>query len=115
MTAASFGVSRAMLRELGRGALRPEATSDLHGLRAEVARAQLTRFILDSAEHGRRAVLVICGRGAHSGSTGPVLLELAITTLAEPPLAVHVLAFASAPPPLGGEGALLVRLRRQRP
>ncbi len=113
LTGASFGVSRELLRELGSGAVQPEAACDLHGLRAEAARAQLSRFILSSAEHGRRAVLVICGRGAHSGSGGPVLLELAITTLTAPPVATHVLAFASAEAALGGEGALLVRLRRR--
>jgi DNA-nicking Smr family endonuclease len=114
VTGASFGVSHEMLRALGRGALRAEATCDLHGLCADVARLQLVRFITGSADRGRRVVLVVCGRGAHSGSVGPVLLDLAITALAEPPLAARVLAFVSAPPALGGQGALLVRLRGLR-
>jgi DNA-nicking Smr family endonuclease len=114
VTGASYGVAHDLLHELGSGSLPAEASCDLHGLRAEAARAQLTRFIQSSVAQRRRVVLVICGRGVHSGSTGPVLLDVAVTTLAEPPVAVHVLAFASAAPAQGGEGALLVRLRRAR-
>ena len=113
VTGAGYGVSNEMLHALGSGEPRAEATCDLHGLRSEAARARLERFILGSAERGLRAVLVICGRGAHSGSTGPVLRELAVATLGQPPVAERVLAFATAPAVLGGEGALMVRLRRR--
>ena len=115
VTGASFGVSHETLHKLGRGGTRFEATCDLHGLRAEAARMRLERFIAESVALDRRAVLVICGRGVHSGLAGPVLLEMAVRTLGQPPAAQHVLAFASAAPAQGGEGALMVLLRRRRP
>ena len=55
-------------------------------------------------------LLVVCGRGMHSGVDGPVLPDVAIERLSEE-LAEHVLAFCSAPRKWGGDGALLVMLR----
>ena len=115
VTGASFGVSHETLHELGRGGTRFEATCDLHGLRAGAAQVRLARFIVESVALDRRAVLVICGRGLHSGLAGPVLLEMAVRTLGQRPAAQHVLAFVSAGPAQGGEGALMVLLRRQFP
>jgi DNA-nicking Smr family endonuclease len=112
---AAPGVSRQLLRVLGKGELAVEATCDLHGMRAEAARARLRGFIEVSAERGRHCVLIVCGRGLHSGPTGPVLLELTTEALGQPPLGQHVLAFATAPASHGGEGALVVRLRSKRP
>jgi DNA-nicking Smr family endonuclease len=109
---AAFGVSRQTLRELARGDFVAEATCDLHGLRAEPARLRLGAFIAESRARRRRAVLVICGRGLHSGPDGPVLLHVARDVLTQPPTRAHVQAFASATPARGGEGALMVLLRR---
>jgi DNA-nicking Smr family endonuclease len=115
VTGAGFGVSRETLRALGRGEIRAEASCDLHGLHREGAAARLRRFIEDSAARGRRAVLVVCGRGLRSGPGGPVLLDVAVETLGESVVRRQVLAFASAPPARGGEGALMVMLRRAEP
>lgn len=110
---AGFGFSRENLRALGRGEFRPEVTCDLHGLRAEAAAANLRRFIMEAAAHGRRVVRVVCGRGLHSGPGGPVLLEVAVETLCTSALRRYVLAFSSSAPAQGGDGALAVMLRRQ--
>jgi DNA-nicking Smr family endonuclease len=111
VTGAAGGVSHELLRTLGRGDTPIEATCDLHGMRAEAARARLRGFIEVSVERGRRVVLVVCGRGLHSGPTGPVLLEMTIETLGQ---SQHVLAFTSAAAKHGGEGALMVQLRGKR-
>jgi DNA-nicking Smr family endonuclease len=87
----------------------PEATLDLHGLRADEAERQLVRFVRARRSRGDRVLLVIHGRGTHSEGT-PVLGERTVKTLSEGGAAPFVLAFASAPPHLGGLGALLVRL-----
>jgi DNA-nicking Smr family endonuclease len=113
VTGAAAGVSRETVRALGRGEPPAEATCDLHGLRAEAARARLERFIEESASRGRRVVLIVCGRGLHSGVQGPVLLELTIETLAGSSACRHVLAFTSASRGQGGEGALRVLLRHR--
>lgn len=107
-------ISRETVRALSQGERPVEATCDLHGLRADAAHARLVRFIEDSVHRGRRRVLIVCGRGQHSGGQGPVLRELAVAVLAGPAVGRHVLAFASAPPGQGGEGALAVLLRRRR-
>jgi DNA-nicking Smr family endonuclease len=112
ITGASHGVSRETLRELARGTLRAESTCDLHGLGAEAARRRIQQFIRDSAMTGRRAVLVICGRGLHSGGEGSVLREVAVSELCSHQVRAHVLAFSTASPVRGGDGALAVLLRR---
>jgi DNA-nicking Smr family endonuclease len=114
VSGARAGVSHQLLHDLGSGREPAAATCDLHGLRAEAARLRLRAFITSAVDHDRRVVLVVCGRGLHSGSAGPVLLDLAIETLCERPLADHVLAFVNAAPAEGGLGALRVQLRRRR-
>jgi DNA-nicking Smr family endonuclease len=66
----------------------------------------------EAAVARRRAVLVVFGRGRHSGPAGPVLREVVIDSLCRPPLLARVLAFSSASPAQGGEGALVILLRR---
>lgn len=112
ITGASHGVSRETLRELARGTIRAEGTCDLHGLGAEAARHRIQQFVHDSAVAGRRAGLIICGRGLHSGGEGPVLREVAVSELCSLRARAHVLAFATASPARGGDGALAVLLRR---
>lgn len=112
VTGASHGVSRQTLRDLRRGVIRIEATCDLHGLHAEQARRRLQQFVEESVRRGRHAVAVICGRGRHSGPEGPILREVVIEALGTRALLAQVIAFASAAPAQGGEGALLLLLRR---
>jgi len=115
MTGAAFGVARALIRSLARGEIAPEAELDLHHAPAHSAVHQTERFIAESVERGRRCVLVICGRGLHSGSGGPSLRLALAEALGRPPVADQVLAFTSAPPCHGGTGALLVLLRKIKP
>jgi DNA-nicking Smr family endonuclease len=112
ITGASHGVSRETLRALARGDIRAEDTCDLHGLGAEAARHRIQHFVRDSAIVGIRAVLVICGRGLHSGGDGPVLRDVAIQVLCGRQARAHVLGFSTAAPARGGDGALAVLLRR---
>jgi DNA-nicking Smr family endonuclease len=112
ITGASHGVSRETLRALARGDLGAESTCDLHGLGAEAARRRIRQFVRDSASSSRRAVLVICGRGLHSGSDGPVLRDVAVSELCGRQARAYVLAFSTATPARGGDGALAILLRR---
>ena len=66
--------------------------------------------VLRARRDGLGCVLIVCGRGLHSGLEGPVLPDVAIERLSEE-LAYYVLAFCTAPRRWGGEGALLVMLR----
>ncbi|HEX7509037.1 MAG TPA: Smr/MutS family protein [Polyangia bacterium] len=112
ITGASHGVSRETLRALARGEIRAESTCDLHGFGAEAARHRIQQWVRESAVAGRRAVLVICGRGLHSGGEGPVLRGVAVSELCSSKLRSQVLAFSTASPSRGGDGALAILLRR---
>ncbi len=113
LTGAAFGVAHELLRSLARGEIVPEAELNLHHLTADAAAHQAERFIEQSVAKGRRCVLLIHGRGLHSGPSGPSLRPALVECLSRRPLAKHVLAFTSAPPRHGGPGALLVLLRRR--
>jgi DNA-nicking Smr family endonuclease len=107
------GVDTRAFRALKTGDTAVEARLDLHGLPRERASAALERFVAGARADGRRAVLVIHGRGAHSDDARPVLKPLVWRWLASAPAAAEaVLAFASARPGQGGDGATLLLLRR---
>lgn len=107
------GVDRRHLRRLERGQVAVDAELDLHGLDRREARESVREGLREAFEEGFRCVQVIHGRGLRSEG-GAVLREALPDWLAAPPLAALVLAFATAPPALGGEGATLVLLRRWR-
>jgi DNA-nicking Smr family endonuclease len=113
LTGAAFGVAHDLIRSLARGEIVPEAELNLHHLTADAAARQAERFIEQSVARGRRCVLLIHGRGLHSGPSGPALRPALVEFLSRRPLAKQVLAFTSAPPRHGGPGALLVLLRRR--
>jgi DNA-nicking Smr family endonuclease len=99
-------------RALAGGPLPPVRQLDLHRLGAAQAKVALAHALRQARADGVRTLVVICGRGHHSGPGGPVLPNLVIDELSGP-LSDGVLAFRSAPLPFGGSGALLVRIRRR--
>jgi DNA-nicking Smr family endonuclease len=107
------GVDVKLLRRLKAGEPRAEARLDLHGRAREEALRMLERFLELARGDGKRCVLVIHGRGAHSPDDAPVLKPLVWRWLSTAPAAAAaVLAFASARPAEGGDGATRLLLRR---
>ena len=106
-------VSRAILASLRAGEPPPDREIDLHGLGARAARAHLERELDLAHRDGRRCVLIIHGRGLHSESA-PVLRDALPGWLSSEPLSRLLMAFAGAPRALGGPGATLALLRRER-
>jgi len=107
------GVDIKLLRRLKAGEPRAEARLDLHGRSREEALRALERFLELARGDGKRCVLVIHGRGAHSRDDAPVLKPLVWHWLATAPAAAAaVLAFVSARPAEGGDGATRLLLRR---
>ncbi len=92
---------RSLQKAQGKGEIFPDAILDLHGFRAEAARAQLLGFVESGFERGRKCLLIIHGKG--SG----VLKELVWQTLEHYD---KVLMFFAPPPSLGGDGAIIVKL-----
>lgn len=108
------GVPPRLLQDLESGRYVPRRHIDLHRQSAAEARQTLDHEIARARRDGINCLLVVCGRGNHSSSEGPVLPDVAIERLSEH-LAADVLAFATAPRKWGGEGALIVRLRAPKP
>lgn len=112
VSGAAFGVAHDLLRDLAAGRVAPEAELNLHHAPADSAVHRAQRFVELSMAQGRRCVLVIHGRGQHSGPSGPVLLPALLEALGKKPLKDQVLAATTAPAPYGGSGALLLLLRK---
>ena len=98
------------MKQVERGQLRPEAELDLHGLTVDEAVAKVRFFLQNATFQEFQAVLIITGRGLHS-SDGPVLREAVTKLLGQ--LREQVLEWGMAPRRYGGDGALVVFLRRQ--
>ena len=102
---------RGTLRALMRKGVAPEASVDLHGLRADDAARRVEKAVRESCRAGRRILLIVHGKGQHSEGGVGVLADRVHEVLTAGAAAPFVLAFASAPRELGGTGALLVALR----
>jgi DNA-nicking Smr family endonuclease len=97
-----------VLNKLRRGRWAVQAQLDLHGLRREEAREQLTVFLRESHAHGLRCVRVVHGKGHGSPGKTPVLKAHVRRWLVQ---SISVIAFVQARAAEGGAGALLVLLR----
>jgi len=106
-------VAARLLARLARGDPAPERDLDLHGLDARAAEDAVVRAVRDARAEGVRCLRVIHGRGRRSPGE-PVLRAALPEWLTRPPLDRLVLAWSRAPARLGGDGASLVRLRRER-
>jgi DNA-nicking Smr family endonuclease len=106
------GVQNRVIAKLKRGEYRVEEICDLHGLRAEEAKAALREFLADSLAHNLRCVRIIHGKGKGSGPRGPVIKTAVNMILRK---TAPVLAFTSARRVDGGTGAINVLLSNHSP
>ena len=106
------GLDRRTQTRLKRGQIEMEARIDLHGMTQDQAHQALLSFLGASRSAGRRAVLVITGKGLRSGQG--VLRDAVPRWLNEPETRRMIRAFSFAAPKDGGGGALYVLLKRQK-
>jgi DNA-nicking Smr family endonuclease len=111
---ARSGLDPRLVSRLRRGEFSTQGHIDLHGMIQPDAKAALTEFIIDSVRKGRRAVLVVHGRGLRSPGGQPVLKHAAAQWLSHGTAGGYVLAFTTARAYDGGAGAVWVLLRRER-
>jgi DNA-nicking Smr family endonuclease len=111
---ARLGLDPRLVNRLRRGDFSMQAHIDLHGMTQADAKAALTEFILESVRKGRRAVLVVHGRGLRSPGGRPVLKHATAQWLSHGTIGAYVLAFTTARIYDGGAGAVWVLLRRER-
>lgn len=98
-------------RKLKKGNITIDARIDLHGMTQIRAHDALFRFLKNARERQKRVVLVITGKGR----TGDGILRRAVPLwLSEAPFSGFVSGWREAHMSHGGEGALYVRLRRDR-
>jgi DNA-nicking Smr family endonuclease len=102
------GIGPDVLSRLRRGHWSVQRHLDLHGMTREVAREALSLFIRHAERDGLRCVRVVHGKGNGSPGREPVLKGKVRAWLVQKS---EVIAFAQAPAPDGGHGAVLVLLR----
>jgi DNA-nicking Smr family endonuclease len=107
-----YNVHPEITKRLHRGDFSIQAHIDLHGLGVEDARNAFEIFLTDSITTGKKAVLIVHGRGLSSPDK-PVLKTSVIEWLTCGPWRKWVIAFTSARSCDGGAGATYVLLRRR--
>ena len=105
------GVQPKVMQRLKKGEIPYDDQIDLHGYRAHIATAELEGFFQHAVSEQFRCLLIIHGKGERKTGNLPVIKNLLNQWLPEQP---EVLAFHSAPARLGGAGAVLVLLKRDR-
>jgi DNA-nicking Smr family endonuclease len=112
-------LDRRLKQRVARGTEPIDARLDLHGYTQARAHAALLAFLQRAQRDGVRLALVVTGKGgarrdALAPSERGVLKRQVPIWLALPEFRSFVLGFEAAHVGHGGEGALYVRLRRQR-
>ncbi len=102
------GLPRSVLRDLRRGRWTIQNHIDLHGLNRHEAHEEVSRFLAESLQAGKRCIRIVHGQGHGSPGRAGVLRQLVRGWLAR---SKNVLAFCHAPATDGGEGALWVLMR----
>ncbi len=86
-------------------------TLDLHGCTQIEALSKLQSFLYDSSHKKYQKILVITGKGLHSGCQGPILFQTVSQWLQTTTAKTLIKRFSSAPPNMGGSGAILIYLK----
>lgn len=100
-------LDRRMKKRVASGREQIDARFDLHGLTQSEAHAALLGFLRQAVAREARLVLVITGKSG-------VLRQQTPHWLATPELRALTIGYESAHARHGGDGALYIRLRRQR-
>ena len=99
------------LKQLKRGKLSPEASLDLHGFRCTDVVRKLIHFLDDSLYQGLQTVLIITGKGMHS-EDGTSVLRHEVEQFLSSEGKKYVIEWVRAPKQYGGEGAMVLFLRK---
>lgn len=104
--------SAGRMKQLKQGKLVPESSLDLHGLTRTDVAEKLQSFLQNADRHGWQTLLVVTGRGLHSADGEPVLRSEMERYLAAEGRK-WVAEWSRAPKQYGGDGALVLFLRKK--
>lgn len=90
--------------------LNPNISLDLHGYTLYSAKLALQKFISNCYEKNIRNILIITGKGQNNNGA---LKEEVPKWLTDKFFNKYIVSFSLAPRQLGGEGALLVRIKNK--
>lgn len=115
------GIDKNNWQRFIKGKMLIEASLDLHGMTQDEAHRQLTRFIQQQYQRGKRFLIIITGKGqktSHEDAWGHpvqgVLKKGFQRWVEEPTLKSKILKIAPAQQHHGGGGAFYVLLKRQK-
>ena len=106
-------VDRRLLKRLKKGEYPIDAKLDLHFLKLPEAESATIKFIQQSFSISKRCLLIIHGRGLGSKDHVPILKENISYWITGSRAGQYILAFATARPEDGGDGAIYVLLKKQ--
>ncbi|MBR2299736.1 MAG: Smr/MutS family protein [Alphaproteobacteria bacterium] len=115
----SADIDKQTMRRFKREEFGVEANLDLHGMTTDAAYEAVRRFIVSAHNQGKRAVLIVTGKGLPHPeqdifeSKGILKQQLPIW-LKSDELSPMILTFIHPSQKLGGSGALYILLRRKR-
>jgi DNA-nicking Smr family endonuclease len=111
-------LGRRLKQRVARGREPIDARIDLHGMTQLEAHAALLRFLRQARVQGARMALIVTGKGsrdnAEFGSGRGILKRQVPMWLSLPEFRQLIVGFEDAHIGHGGQGALYVRLRRER-
>ena len=104
----NFKETKSFSKLIKKGLLKVDSVIDLHGYRLNDAKTAIKKFIVMAYNRKHKNILVITGKG--KDNTGVLKTELP-NWLCEKEISKYVVSHISAPKKLGGEGAVLIRLK----
>ena len=96
---------------LGKGLLKIDAVKDFHGYNLNTAKDVLINFILNAYKSNLKNILVITGKGKNNSG---ILKKEVPRWLYDKEIKKYIISHFSAPKNLGGEGAILIRIKTKK-
>ncbi len=95
---------------LKKGKIQPDGIIDLHGYKLENAKIKLKIYIINAFEKNFRNIIIITGKGINN--MGVLKREVPIW-LQNEEIKRFIISFETAPQHIGGNGALIVRIKNK--
>ena len=102
--------SKSFSKLLKKGLLKLDNVVDFHGYRLNDAKIALKNFVIMSYKSNYKNILVITGKGQNN--SGALKNELP-NWLCQKEVSKYIISFMHAPKNLGGEGAVLIRVKNK--